>query len=115
MLCGSDAPTVILIRTSAIRNGETSFLSVHARTFVRFARGVKALTRVPMDSTNALFAARYTQPCVRREGESGHTGTHRRPGQALEMPRLEVGEGFRVEGFRVEVVGYCPACAAALD
>lgn len=37
------------------------------------------------------------------------------PGQAVEMPRVEVGEGFRVEGFRVEVVGYCPACAATLE
>jgi hypothetical protein len=25
-----------------------------------------------------------------------------------------VGEGFRVEGFRVEVVGYCPACASTM-
>ena len=36
-------------------------------------------------------------------------------GEAVAMPRVEVGEGFRVEGFRVEVVGYCPACAAALE
>src|SRR3954462_13255921 len=34
-------------------------------------------------------------------------------GGAVAMPRVEVGEGFRVEGFRVEVVGYCPACVAA--
>jgi Fur family transcriptional regulator, peroxide stress response regulator len=27
------------------------------------------------------------------------------------LPRFEVGGGFRVEGFRVEVIGYCPACA----
>ena len=26
------------------------------------------------------------------------------------LPRIEVGEGFRVEGYRVEVVGYCAAC-----
>lgn len=25
-------------------------------------------------------------------------------------PQVQVGEGFRVEGFRVEVVGYCPSC-----
>jgi Fur family transcriptional regulator, peroxide stress response regulator len=27
------------------------------------------------------------------------------------LPDLEGIEGFRVEGFRVEVVGYCPSCA----
>jgi Fur family peroxide stress response transcriptional regulator len=37
------------------------------------------------------------------------------PGESVEMPRVQVGEGFRVEGFRVEVVGYCPTCAAALE
>jgi Fe2+ or Zn2+ uptake regulation protein len=37
------------------------------------------------------------------------------PGESVEMPRVQVGEGFRVEGFRVEVVGYCPPCAAALE
>jgi Fe2+ or Zn2+ uptake regulation protein len=26
-------------------------------------------------------------------------------------PAVRVGDGFRVEGFRVEVVGYCAACA----
>jgi len=26
------------------------------------------------------------------------------------LPRIEVGQGFRVEGYRVEVVGYCAAC-----
>lgn len=26
------------------------------------------------------------------------------------LPRVEVGDGFRVEGFRVEVVGYCRSC-----
>lgn len=31
---------------------------------------------------------------------------------AAVLPRIEVGEGFRVEGFRVEVVGYCHTCAA---
>jgi len=36
-------------------------------------------------------------------------------GEAVAMPRVEVGEGFRVEGFRVEVVGYCPTCAATLE
>jgi Fe2+ or Zn2+ uptake regulation protein len=36
-------------------------------------------------------------------------------GEAVAMPRVQVGEGFRVEGFRVEVVGYCPACVAALE
>lgn len=25
-------------------------------------------------------------------------------------PQVEVGDGFRVEGFRVEVVGYCASC-----
>jgi Fe2+ or Zn2+ uptake regulation protein len=29
------------------------------------------------------------------------------------LPRIEVGEGFRVEGYRVEVVGYCAACGDA--
>jgi len=29
------------------------------------------------------------------------------------LPRIEVGEGFRVEGYRVEVVGYCAACSEA--
>ena len=28
------------------------------------------------------------------------------------LPRIEVGGGFHVEGYRVEVVGYCAACAA---
>jgi Fur family transcriptional regulator, peroxide stress response regulator len=37
------------------------------------------------------------------------------PGESMEMPRMQVGEGFRVEGFRLEVVGYCPGCAATLD
>ena len=37
------------------------------------------------------------------------------PGESVEMPRVQVGEGFRVEGFRVEVVGYCPICATALE
>ena len=37
------------------------------------------------------------------------------PGQVMEMPRVQVAEGFRVEGFRVEVVGYCPACAASAE
>jgi len=27
------------------------------------------------------------------------------------LPRIEVGDGFRVERFRVEVEGYCAACA----
>ena len=31
------------------------------------------------------------------------------------LPQVEVGDGFRVEGFRVEVVGYCAACAAAME
>jgi len=29
------------------------------------------------------------------------------------LPRIEVGGGFRVEGYRVEVVGYCAACSDA--
>ncbi|HSU15047.1 transcriptional repressor [Longimicrobium sp.] len=33
--------------------------------------------------------------------------------EATEVPHFEVGGGFRVEGYRVEVVGYCPACAGA--
>ncbi|HEU4560962.1 MAG TPA: transcriptional repressor [Longimicrobium sp.] len=37
------------------------------------------------------------------------------PGESVEMPRVEVGDGFRVQGFRVEVVGYCPTCAATLE
>jgi Fe2+ or Zn2+ uptake regulation protein len=32
--------------------------------------------------------------------------------EAATIPHVEVGGGFRVEGFRVEVVGYCPGCAA---
>jgi Fur family transcriptional regulator, peroxide stress response regulator len=31
--------------------------------------------------------------------------------EALPRPRLDVGDGFRVEGIRVEVVGYCRSCA----
>src|SRR4051812_26062761 len=31
------------------------------------------------------------------------------------VPHFEVGGGFRVEGFRVEVVGYCPVCAEGRD
>jgi Fe2+ or Zn2+ uptake regulation protein len=31
------------------------------------------------------------------------------------LPQVEVGDGFRVEGFRVEVIGYCAACAAAME
>ncbi|MBW3572177.1 MAG: transcriptional repressor [Gemmatimonadetes bacterium] len=34
------------------------------------------------------------------------------PGQVPEiLPQLHVGEGFRVQGYRVEVIGLCPACA----
>ena len=33
------------------------------------------------------------------------------PGKAEALPAIEVGDGFHVEGFRVEVVGYCGACA----
>ena len=33
------------------------------------------------------------------------------PGEAETLPRIEVGEGFRVEGYRVEVVGYCAHCS----
>jgi len=31
------------------------------------------------------------------------------------VPQVEVGGGFRVEGYRVEVVGYCAPCAAAME
>ena len=31
------------------------------------------------------------------------------------LPQVQVGDGFRVEGFRVEVVGYCSPCAAAME
>ena len=31
---------------------------------------------------------------------------------AAVLPRLEVGDGFHVEGFRVEVVGYCRTCGS---
>jgi Fe2+ or Zn2+ uptake regulation protein len=30
---------------------------------------------------------------------------------AVSRPRIEVGDGFRVEGVRMEVVGYCRSCA----
>jgi Fur family peroxide stress response transcriptional regulator len=34
------------------------------------------------------------------------------PGQVPEiLPQLHVGDGFRVQGYRVEVIGLCPACA----
>ena len=34
------------------------------------------------------------------------------PGQVPEiLPQLHVDEGFRVQGYRVEVIGLCPACA----
>ena len=33
------------------------------------------------------------------------------PGEAEVLPRLEVGDDFRVQGYRVEVVGYCRHCA----
>jgi Fur family transcriptional regulator, peroxide stress response regulator len=33
------------------------------------------------------------------------------PGEAEALPRIEVGDGFRVEAYRVEVVGYCARCA----
>lgn len=36
-------------------------------------------------------------------------------GAAPALPQIEVGAGFRVEGFRVEVVGYCSACAGELE
>jgi Fur family peroxide stress response transcriptional regulator len=32
-----------------------------------------------------------------------------------QLPAVAVSDGFRVEGFRVEVVGYCAGCAAALE
>lgn len=36
-------------------------------------------------------------------------------GSAESLPQVQVGEGFRVEGFRVEVVGYCAACAGEME
>jgi Fe2+ or Zn2+ uptake regulation protein len=34
------------------------------------------------------------------------------PGQVPEiLPQLHVGDGFRVQGYRVEVIGLCPSCA----
>jgi Fur family peroxide stress response transcriptional regulator len=34
------------------------------------------------------------------------------PGEApAHMPQIQVGEGFRVQGYRVEVIGLCPGCA----
>ena len=36
-------------------------------------------------------------------------------GAATALPHVEVGGGFRVEGFRVEVVGYCRACAGEME
>jgi Fe2+ or Zn2+ uptake regulation protein len=34
------------------------------------------------------------------------------PGEPQEMlPRIDAGAGFQVRGYRVEVVGLCPACA----
>lgn len=34
------------------------------------------------------------------------------PGQVPEiLPQLHVGDGFRVQGYRVEVIGLCPGCA----
>jgi Fe2+ or Zn2+ uptake regulation protein len=36
-------------------------------------------------------------------------------GSAESLPQVEVGEGFRIEGFRVEVVGYCSACAGEME
>ena len=36
------------------------------------------------------------------------------PGQVPEiLPQLHVGDGFRVQGYRVEVIGLCLACAAS--
>jgi Fur family peroxide stress response transcriptional regulator len=35
------------------------------------------------------------------------------PGQVPEiLPHLQVGDGFRVQGYRVEVLGLCPTCCA---
>lgn len=36
-------------------------------------------------------------------------------GSAHSLPQVQVGDGFRVEGFRVEVVGYCAACAGRME
>jgi Fur family transcriptional regulator, peroxide stress response regulator len=34
------------------------------------------------------------------------------PGEApAHMPQIQVGAGFRVQGYRVEVIGLCPSCA----
>ena len=33
------------------------------------------------------------------------------PGHAEALPQIDAGDGFRVEGYRVEVVGYCSGCA----
>jgi Fur family peroxide stress response transcriptional regulator len=33
------------------------------------------------------------------------------PGDAGALPRIDAGHGFHVEGYRVEVVGYCAGCA----
>lgn len=35
--------------------------------------------------------------------------------ERVETPRLQVNDGFRVEGVRVEVVGYCTGCAAEME
>jgi len=32
-------------------------------------------------------------------------------GEVPVLPHIEVGEGFRVKGYRVEVIGLCPGCA----
>jgi Fe2+ or Zn2+ uptake regulation protein len=34
---------------------------------------------------------------------------------AAVLPRIEVGDGFRVEGFRVEVLGTCHSCGAGAN
>jgi Fur family transcriptional regulator, peroxide stress response regulator len=33
------------------------------------------------------------------------------PAPAVPTPRVHVGDGFRVEGIRMEIVGYCQSCA----
>ena len=34
------------------------------------------------------------------------------PGESpAHLPQIQVGAGFRVQGYRVEVIGLCPACA----
>lgn len=59
----------------------------------------------------ARFDARTDEHCHSRCLRCGMVRDVHAPPAAM-IPSLDVGDGFRVEGFRVEVIGLCRECGA---